>query len=190
MERQMPYTEYVLTISPTEYEKCCMAFLETFAEKERLSNFEINHNIIVPGDDGTYQIDILASFTALGAKFTVLCECKRYTMPVSREKVVVLADKVKSLGAQKGILLSTSGYQSGAVQYAKKHGIALYQLYDKYFQGYSFSNGEDKTKKEYIISNFDKCRPKFSICEWIGPNRMGKEIYPTEKMKREWYNAI
>lgn len=62
----------------------------------------------------------------------MIAECKRYTNPVNREKVVILADKVKSLGAHKGILISTSGFQSGAHEYAKKHGIALIQILDKH----------------------------------------------------------
>lgn len=35
---------------------------------------------------------------------------------------------VQSLGAQKGILISTSNFQSGAIEYAKTHGIALIQM--------------------------------------------------------------
>lgn len=93
-----------------------------------MKDFTIEHNKIIKGDDGDYQIDIFASFTAMGVKIKVLAECKRYSSPVTREKVVILADKVKQLGAHKGILISTSGFQSGALKYGDKHGIALLQI--------------------------------------------------------------
>ena len=37
-------------------------------------------------------------------------------------------DKIRATGAQKGILISTSGFQSGAIKYASEHGIALIQI--------------------------------------------------------------
>lgn len=44
------------------------------------------------------------------------------------EKVQILYDKIRATGAQKGILISTSGFQSGAIKYASEHGIALIQI--------------------------------------------------------------
>lgn len=123
IELDKKYTE-----SPTEYEIKCTEVLRKYAEDEGLKDFAIQHNKIIKGDDGDYQIDIFASFTAMGVKIKVLAECKRYSSPVTREKVVILADKVKQLGAHKGILISTSGFQSGALKYGEKHGVALLQI--------------------------------------------------------------
>lgn len=97
--------QYVCSITPTEFEKYCLEILSGYAEEEKLKNFKITHNVKIPVEDGTYQIDVYASFTAMGVEFKVLCECKQYSSPVGREKVVILNDKLKSLGAQKGIPL-------------------------------------------------------------------------------------
>ena len=121
---------FVSSVSPIEYEKLCKEVLAKYAENEGLKEFTIQHNTIIKGNDGEYQIDIYASFIAMGVGFKVLVECKRYSSPITREKVVLLADKVKQLGAHKGILISSSGFQSGAYQYAKEHGIALLQITD------------------------------------------------------------
>ena len=126
-----PYREFVASISPTEFEELCLEILKGYAEAEHLSDFSIQHNVSIPADDGTYQIDVYARFIAMGVEFKVIAECKRYSSPVSREKVAVLADKVKSLGAHKGIMISTCGFQSGAYEYAKKHGIALLQVINR-----------------------------------------------------------
>ena len=114
-----PYREFVAGISPTEFEVLCLEILKNYAEAEHLSDFSIQHNVFIPADDGTYQIDVYARFIAMGVEFKVITECKRYSSPVSREKVAVLADKVKSLGAHKGIMISTCGFQIGA--YAKEY---------------------------------------------------------------------
>ncbi|MGP3790676.1 restriction endonuclease [Pseudomonas sp. B392_1p] len=58
----------------------------------------------------------------------VLIECKKYSSPIERETVQVLHDKVRSLGAHKGMLFTTTGFQSGAIKYAKAHGIALIRV--------------------------------------------------------------
>ena len=120
-----PYQEFVASISPTEFEELCLEILKSYADAECLSDFSIQHNVCLSADDGAYQIDIYARFIAMGVEFKVIAECKRYSSPVSREKVAVLADKVRSLGVHKGIIISTCGFQSGAYEYSKKHGIAL-----------------------------------------------------------------
>jgi restriction system protein len=43
-------------------------------------------------------------------------------------KVQVLYDKIRAIGANKGILILTSNFQIGAIKYAKEHGIALIQI--------------------------------------------------------------
>ena len=132
---------YVLGLSPTDFEKHCYDILKVYAEEEGLKDFTITHNKRIETHDGTYQIDVYAEFTALNSKFKVLCECKQYTSSVSREKVAVLHDKIKSIGAHKGILLATSDFQSGAIQYAQAHGIALIKVEDHTLENHSFSNG-------------------------------------------------
>ena len=107
-----PYREFVANISPTEFEKLCLDILKGYAEVESLSDFSIQHDVHIPADDGTYQIDVYAQFIAMGVEFKVIAECKRYSSPVSREKVAVLADKIRSLGAHKGIMISTCGFQT------------------------------------------------------------------------------
>lgn len=119
----------------------CVELLKNYANEERLSDFKIEHNVKEEAPDGTYQLDIVATFTALGVELKILCECKQYTSPVKRERVELLEGRMRSLGMHKGILLSTSGFQSGAIKYAKSHGIALIQVFDHSCQKYSHGAG-------------------------------------------------
>ena len=96
-----------------------------------LTSLEVTHDVKVEAYDSTYQIDVQAKFQAFaGAEFIVLIECKKYRNAVERELVQVLHDKVRSVGAHKGMLFTTTGFQSGAIKYARAHGIALVSIID------------------------------------------------------------
>ncbi|WP_025752828.1 MULTISPECIES: restriction endonuclease [unclassified Pseudomonas] len=118
-----------LEVTPNEFEHLVKRWL--LNQGGELSSLEVTHNAKVETYDSTYQIDVLAKFRAFaGAEFTVLIECKKYRGAIERELVQVLHDKVRSVGAQKGMLFATSGFQSGAIKYAKAHGIALVSIID------------------------------------------------------------
>lgn len=95
-----------------------------------LPDFSTQNREIVRGSDGSYEIDVTARFEALGVSFLVLVECKHHKNPIKREVVQALYDKLRSVGAQKGILFATTSFQEGAIEYAQPHGIALVQVTD------------------------------------------------------------
>lgn len=90
----------------------------------------VKHNYIARVDDGNYQIDVMVKHTFLGGQFITLIECKKYKNPVPREKVEILYNRIRSIGAHKGMLFSTSRFKQGAIDFARKHGIALVQITD------------------------------------------------------------
>lgn len=118
-----------LEITATEFEFLVRDWI--LKQGGDLTSLEVKHDVKVEAYDSTYQIDVLAKFQAFaGAEFIVLIECKKYRNSVERELVQVLHDKVRSVGAHKGMLFATTGFQSGAVKYAKAHGIALVSIID------------------------------------------------------------
>lgn len=180
-----PYQKLVANISPTEYEKLCLEILKSYADAEHLSDFSIQHNVCITADDGTYQIDVYARFIAMGVEFKVIAECKRYSSPVSREKVAVLADKIRSLGAHKGIMISTCGFQSGAYEYAKKHGIALLQVIDKnvmHIMNAAKPETENQKRVLHLMLDWYNRMPKYYAQEYVTTDFPDRTIYPTPKM--------
>lgn len=183
-----PYREFVTSISPTEFEELCLEILKSYAEAEHLSDFSIQHNVSIQVDDGTYQIDIYARFIAMGVEFKVIAECKRYSSSVSREKVAVLADKVKSLGAHKGIMIATCGFQSGAYEYAKKHGIALLQVINRnvlYIMNAANPETEEQEQELSLMLDWHNRMPKYYAIEYATMDFPDRTIYPTPKMLEE-----
>lgn len=148
-----------------EFEVFCLDILKAYAESEGLTDFEITHNKKIKATDGEYQIDLYAEFVAMSVKFKVVVEYKCYTHSIKREKVSTLFAKVQSLGANKGVLISTSGYQTGAVEYAKKHGISLIQIIDKEIMHIQASIHLKKSP-EHI--EFIKQSPPYYALQWSG----------------------
>jgi len=122
----IPTKDAILDMSPTEFEKYALLILQQ--QIQGIENCQFEHNKILEVSDGNYQIDGYIEFNVMGVTYKTLVECKHYRSSIEREKVQVLYDKLRACGAQKGILVSSSNFQSGAITYATQHGIALIQL--------------------------------------------------------------
>ena len=118
--------EQPIAVTPQEYELAVKKILDSSGIS--LIAYESAHLETVPGTDGDYVIDVVARFTALNAEFVVLVECKHHKRKVERQDVQVLHSKLQSVGAQKAMLFSVSGFQEGALEYGEVHGIALVQF--------------------------------------------------------------
>ena len=175
----------ICDLTPTEFEKYCLEILAGYAEEEKLKEFSIAHNEVILTTDGDYQIDVYAEFTAMGARFKVLCECKQYKSAVSREKVAVLHQKLQSIGAQKGILLSTSSFQSGAIKYALEHGIALIRVDDYHFEYLSHSSGKPEDDDNDPFLYVEKHMPLYVAFDCTANTGEPLKIYPTQEMIKE-----
>lgn len=115
-------------LTPDDYERQVKLFLESL--NGELAEFRATHQEVVEGTDGDYTIDVVARFEALGGEIVVLVECKRHANPIERQVVQVLHAKLDSTGSHKGMIFTTSSFQSGAIEYASAHGIALVELVD------------------------------------------------------------
>ena len=181
MEPLNPYKNIVADMTPTEFEKYCYMVIKEYAEQEKLSDFNIIHNDVIKNYDGKYQIDIHATCTILHAKIDVLIECKKLKSRIEAKVVRELKQKIESLNANKGIIISTSGFQSGAVEFAHSHNIALWQIIEG-----SVLRITNSTKKYDII---DMLRAKhdflYYVKEYDENGFPQKTIYPTPKMIEE-----
>ena len=179
-----PYRRISAEITPTEFEKFCLETLKAYAEKESLKDFEIRHNQKVETYDGTYQIDVLAEYTALGCRDTVVVECKKYTRNVERSVVAELYAKVQSIGAQKGILISTSGFQKDAVKFAGVHGIALWQVCEEAIK--HITNAMGVSIVQFMLFQLRDYLPKFFVLSWdCYCDYPFEQIYPTDEMRQK-----
>lgn len=178
-----PYRSLVADITPTEFEVYCAETLKAYANIEGLNEFSILHNQKITTHDGTYQIDCLAEFTALGVHFKALIECKHCSREIERDKVELLKSRIDSSGTQKGIIISTSGFQTGAVRYAEEHGIALLQIIEESILHITNSSAPANPLISEMEREFRTRLPKYRTMLWDYEYDMPLEtIYPTEEM--------
>jgi restriction system protein len=117
-----------LVLTPEQYESKVEKIIRHWGLG--LSEFAVQRLEKIPGSDGEYEIDITARFEALEVSFLVLIECKHHKNPIKREVVQVLYDRLRAVGGHKGIIFATTSFQSGAIQYADEHRIALIHFAD------------------------------------------------------------
>src|SRR5688572_17040824 len=80
---------------------------------------------VLGSQDGDFEIDVTVRFRTVALNFLMLVECKHHRAPLKREHVQALHTKLLSVGAHKAVVFCTSGFQSGAIAFASRHGIAL-----------------------------------------------------------------
>jgi hypothetical protein len=83
---------------------------------------------VVEGARGKHKIDVYVTFKQYGMNAVWIVECKYWNRRVSKETVMALSGIVADCGADKGIIISKKGFQSGAVRAATKTNIILTSL--------------------------------------------------------------
>ena len=126
----IPTKENYVEMTPVEFEKYVICTLNKQFENKGVEDYSFLHNTKKEAHDGKYQIDGEIKFSVMGAEITILIECKQYKGPIKREQIQVLYNKIQSTGAHKGIFVTTSYFQSGAMKYAAEHGITLISITD------------------------------------------------------------
>ena len=183
-----PYRELPAHITHAEFELFCMETLKAYAVEEGLQEFVIKHNQKVETPDSTYQIDVLAEYTLLGCKHKLVVECKKHSNSIKRAVVTDLYTKMQSMGAQKGLVISTAGFQSDAVKFAGSHGIALWQVCDRFIKRLSASAGPEIPQYMLLHIEAERYLPKYIMMEWdCESDYPYHELYPTKEMYNTAY---
>lgn len=177
--------EYVRNLSARDFEIHCKNILKGFAAETGLQDFRIEHDVKVDTHDGNYQIDVLAVFHVDLLEFRLLCECKQHKNSIKREYVTILNQKLQSLGFHKGVLMTTSSFQSGAIEFAKEHGIALIKVYDyRYdFLSHSSSNSIEEPNDPFIVA--ERMMPPVRANYYDFERDEPVLVYPTHAMVDE-----
>lgn len=75
-----------------------------------------------------HRVDVSARMVVAGVPTLWITECKLWNRAVTKEKVSALKDIVNDLAADRGLLMSEKGFQSGAVRLAATKNITLSSL--------------------------------------------------------------
>jgi hypothetical protein len=91
----------------------------------------VSTNVSIVGKTGArHEFDVYYEFTHLNLKHAVAIECKDWRTPVTVGEVRDFCGKLEDLNRVSGMMVSRSGYQAGARQYARGKGIELLEEKD------------------------------------------------------------
>jgi hypothetical protein len=90
-----------------------------------------SHNVKIKGKSGVHhQIDAVLEKNIGIYPFKMLVSCKHWNSRVKKEHLVAWHGIVDDCSASGGSVFSRVGFQSGAITYAKHHGIKLFEIKD------------------------------------------------------------
>jgi hypothetical protein len=104
-------------------------FERLVAQLHETGGVSVEHDVTLVGRSGApRQIDVLVRHTEGLYEHLIIVECKYRNDAVERIHVDALATTIRELGASRGVIFSTRGFQSGAVEQAAHENISLYKL--------------------------------------------------------------
>lgn len=112
---------------------------EQFTKKvvKELVGVTVHHQKVYTGriSQRDIKIDVSFNYTIAGADLLFLVECKCYNHAVPVDDVEEFHSKIDDIGAHKGIMVTTVGFQDGTIRTAKGRGIALALLTKEHQEG-------------------------------------------------------
>ncbi|WP_315384449.1 restriction endonuclease [Microvirgula aerodenitrificans] len=109
-----------------EYELLTQAIYRDILAREGVSTANVQHNVSIVGRSGVeHQVDVYWEFKQAGITHRVLIECKNYASNLTLEKARNFFAVVHDIGNCIGIMVTKTGYQSGAATFCKHYGLAL-----------------------------------------------------------------
>lgn len=147
-------------------------FERLVAKLHETGDVAVERNVILKGRSGApRQIDVLIRHRQGLYEHLVVVECKYWRQSVKRLHVDALATTVREVGAAKGVLFSSKGFQAGAITQAEGEGIDLFvvreltreewgspgRIVDLYLHIISIGIGDIKPKARFLPprSSFD-----------------------------------
>lgn len=137
---------------------------------------EVVIEVTVPGARANHVVDVYVKGQIGGTPFSWVIECKAWKSRIPKEKVLALYSVVQDVGADRGFLLSETGFQSGAIDAARNTNITLTSLDEIINQNLHTLQMRDSQRLRDRLSHITgeltklhKSRENFCSSEFSGP---------------------
>jgi len=159
-------------LNPKDYEKFVARLMRRLAKQDLVDGPSLKHLAKLEGKSGQiYEIDISYTFTVAAAKYLTLVECKHWNKPVGRNIVAAFSSVIDDIGAHKGIIVTTVGFQEGAIGLASKLGIALFKVSgERHATLHAFESimGKSREYLEYLLEASAPYDGDGDLVEFVG----------------------
>lgn len=111
-------------MTPKDYE--CL--VKNLLESQLPPGIEVKQLKVFDGKDTRHEIDISYNLSVAGVNYLNVVECKLWNRKIGKREMQAFHFTIKDIGANKGIFVTSTGFQLGAIEIAKKNGIALVKV--------------------------------------------------------------
>nr|UPA60006.1 restriction endonuclease [uncultured bacterium] len=112
-----------------DYESLVESVFTQLLEQDSVKNITIEKNKILQGKTTTHEIDVYWEFIAGGIKYSTIIQAKDWNQKVPQGEILKLKAIIEDLpGQPRGVFITRTGYQQGALDVAKANGIITYEL--------------------------------------------------------------
>lgn len=119
------------------YEILTQKIFQELSNQSYVKNIDVKHNVILVGQSSKHQIDVFWEFEVSGVSYKTVVQTKDWTDNVKQEQLFAFKAVLDDIpGQPRGVFVTRTGYQQGALEYAQKHGIDVYVLREPQNQDY------------------------------------------------------
>ena len=94
-----------------------------------IDTIDVQHDVTIQGKTTSHQIDVYWEFKVGNITYRTIIQAKDWKSKVKQEHMYAFKGVLEDFPfGTNGIFVSRSGFQSGAVEVANKHGIKIYEL--------------------------------------------------------------
>jgi hypothetical protein len=111
------------------YEKLTQQILAEALNSNDVRSIEVKHDVTLTGRTTDHQIDVYWEFERGGIKYITLVQAKDWATRVEQGELLKFKAVLDDLPSQpRGVFVTRTGYQKGALAFAAAHGILVYVL--------------------------------------------------------------
>lgn len=111
------------------YESLTETVFKQILEQDSVKTLKIKKNVTLQGRSTKHEIDVYWEFEIGGQKYIHLVQAKDWGQNVKQEQIMTFNSVINDIpGRPRGIFVTKTGYQKGAIAFAKANDINLYEL--------------------------------------------------------------
>lgn len=125
-------SENMINNTGAEYELLTKVIFSALLNQDKVQNIDVKHDVVLQGRTVEHQIDVYWEFEYGGLRYVTVVQAKDWDRSVSQGELLKFKAVLDDLpGQPRGVFVARSGYQSGAEEFAEKHGIIIYELFEQ-----------------------------------------------------------
>jgi hypothetical protein len=115
--------------SGKSFELLIQEVFQVLVNQDSVKNINVQHNVVLQGKGTSHQIDVYWEFEQGGIRHRVVVQAKDWQDAVGQRELLAFRGVLDDLpGQPRGVFITRSRFQSGAEEFAKVYGIALFEL--------------------------------------------------------------